>query len=187
MPVSELNMKRPIEGSQGVPPTRSYPYHIESTRLVAAPAGKVFGHLDDPLRLSAHMSRSSWMMAGSSMEVAVDAARGMSVGSKITMQGRMLGMTLSLEELVTERIPPVRKVWETIGTPALLVIGHYRMGYDVTAQGASSLVRIFIDYDRPTAGIWRPLAVVFAPVYARWCTENMVNDVARQFDPGRNR
>ena len=44
------------------------------------------------------------------------------------MNGRILGLKLSLDEVVTERDPPARKVWETVGVPRLLVIGPYRMG-----------------------------------------------------------
>ena len=41
--------------------------------------------------------------------------------------GPVFGLPLSLEEAVTERVPPRRKVWETIGRPKLL-LRNYRMG-----------------------------------------------------------
>ena len=44
------------------------------------------------------------------------------------------GGTRSVEEIVTARQPPLRKVWRTIGVPRLLVIGEYRMGIEITPQ-----------------------------------------------------
>lgn len=45
------------------------------------------------------------------------------VGSLIRVSGRVLGMKLLVEEMVTERILPWRKTWEARGEPQLLVIG----------------------------------------------------------------
>jgi hypothetical protein len=106
-----------------------FPFHFESKVEVNASADAVFLFLDDPKRLSAHMSKSSWMMAGSRMLIELDAAEGRSVGSTIRLSGGMLSISIGVEEAVTERTPPLRKVWETKGAPRLLVIGHYRMGY----------------------------------------------------------
>ncbi len=86
------------------------PFHFECNVLVNAPAAAVFSRLDDPRLLSAHMSGSSWMMAGSRMALEVDASQGRAVGASIRMGGRVLGIALSLEEIVTERNPPRRKV-----------------------------------------------------------------------------
>jgi hypothetical protein len=81
------------------------------------------------------MSESSWMMAGGRMETKLDASRGQAVGSRIGMSGRVLGIDLEVEEVVTERNPPRRKVWETTGAPKLLVIDHYRMGFEIVPEG----------------------------------------------------
>lgn len=45
------------------------------------------------------------------------AGRAQAVGSHVIMTGRMLGVDLSLEEVVRDREPPRRKEWETIGHP----------------------------------------------------------------------
>ena len=84
------------------------PFHFEYSVVVNAPAEAVFSRLDDPRLLSAHMSRSSWMMAGSQMALELDASQGRAVGASIRMRGRVLGIALSLEEIVTERNPPRR-------------------------------------------------------------------------------
>src|SRR5438093_7922103 len=95
------------------------------------------------------MRQSSWKMGGGRMPIALDAGRGQRVGSRIRLIGRVLGMELAAEERVTEHTPPHRKVWETTGSPKLLVIGHYRMGFEVTPEGQASRLRVFINYALP--------------------------------------
>jgi hypothetical protein len=99
------------------------------------------------------------------------------------MSGRVFGVHLYLDEVVTQREPPARKVWETVGLPKLLVIGPYRMGFDVTAYGAESQLRVFIDYALPCSWPARWLGRVFGGYYARWCTQSMVDDAVNHFGP----
>ena len=162
-------------------PDQWLPFHHESTGLANAPVEQVFAFLDDPQALAAHMGESSMMMLGSRMSINVDAVGGRVIGSKVRMQGRMLGIRLSLEEVITKRQVPAMKVWETIGAPKLLVISHYRMGFELTRTGASSLVRVFIDYSLPIKppGSW--LGHLLGAVYARWCTRQMVMGATRHF------
>ena len=123
--------------------------HFEASAFVAASPDIVFAYADDPARLSSHMSESSWMMGGGRMAIELDAGRGQSVGSRIRLSGRVFGLELSLEEIVTERVPPQRKVWETTGSPKLLVIAHYRMGFEIASQENGSLPRVYIYYALP--------------------------------------
>ena len=127
------------------------------------------------------MSQSSWRMGGGQMKVELDKEHGRAVGSKIRLNGRILGINLFVEEVVTDREPPQRKVWQTIRTPRLLVIGHYKMGFEIKPQKGGSLLRIFIDYELPENGIARWLGWLFGRFYARWCTKQMANDTARHF------
>ena len=163
--------------------TTLLPFHCESTRIVAALADAVFSHLDDHNRLTGHMSQSSWMMAGSRVDIKLDTAKGRATGSHIHLRGRVLGIPLHVEEVVTEHKPPLRKAWETIGTPKLLVIGHYNMGFEIAPQGTSSLLRVFIDYDLPEPLLMRWLGHLLGGFYARWCTESMAKDAAAFFTP----
>ena len=163
----------------------SFSFHNESTAVANAPVDRVFAYLDDPKALAAHMGESSMMMAGSRMLIDVDADGGRVVGSKIRMQGRMMGIALSLEEVITERQVPSRKVWETIGTPNLVVMAHYRMGFELTPRDDASMVRVFIDYSLPTSAPGSWLGHLLGGVYARWCTKQMADDVARHFDATR--
>jgi hypothetical protein len=156
--------------------------HDETTGVVKAPPELLFDHLDDVHRLSGHMSRSSAMMLGSRMNIELDAAAGRAVGSKIRLAGRVLGIPLLLEEVVTEQVPPKRKVWQTIGTPQLLVLSHYTMGYEIAPEGAASRLRVFIDYGLPAGGMSRWLGRLLGRVYARWCTRQMVKDAVAHFN-----
>lgn len=162
------------------------PHHDESGALVSASPERVFALIDDHERLSSHMSRPSWRMGGGHMTTVLDERRGQRVGSHIRVSGRILGLELSLNEVVTEREPPTTKVWETVGSPRLLVIGPYRMGFKVTPSGSGSLLRVFIDYAMPSSWPARWLGRVFGGYYAHWCTQNMVNDAVRQFASSPN-
>ena len=75
----------------------------------------------------------------------------------------------------------MRKVWQTTGVPRLLVIGRYEMGFEITPRGASSLLRVFIDYVLPETPLARWLGRLLAALYARWCTESMAEDAAKHF------
>ena len=88
---------------------------------------------------------------------------------------------LSVEEIVTERVPLQRKVWETTGSPKLLVIGQYRMGFEITSEGNGSLLRVDIDYALPEDAPARWLGSLFGRFYARWCTRQMLADAEKHF------
>jgi hypothetical protein len=125
--------------------------HFESRATLAGSPDEVFAYVDDPARLAGHMAKRSWAMAGGRMELSLDEGGGRQVGSHIRLAGRMLGLELSVDERVTERTPPHRKAWETVGSQKLLVMDRYRMGFDVSAHGSGSLLRVFIDYALPEA------------------------------------
>lgn len=160
---------------------QSLAFRDENTALANAPVDLVFAYLDDPKALAAHMGKSSMMMLGSRMAIDVDADGGRAIGSKIRMHGRMVGIPLSLEEVITEHQAPYRKVWETIGTPKLHVMAQYRMGFELTPKGGTSLVRVFIDYSLPASAPGSWLGRLLGGVYARWCTQQIAEDAARHF------
>jgi hypothetical protein len=157
---------------------------FESRATLTAPPEEVFAYLDDPSHLAAHMAKSSWAMAGGRMELRLDETGGRQVGSRMHLAGRVLGLELSVDEKVTERTPPYGKAWETVGSPKLLVIGSYRMGFDVAAHGSGSFLRVFIDYALAETPPGRWLGRLFGRAYARWCTQRMVNDAVRHFTGG---
>ena len=95
------------------------------------------------------------------------------------MTGIGLGILPSLEEVVSERTPPLRKTWHNV-TANLLVIGQYRLGFDLAEEPAGSRLRVRIDYDLPR-GPARLLDWLLAGNYARWCIKAMVADAKRHF------
>lgn len=160
--------------------TSKFPLHYESAVTLNASPETAFAYLDDFRKLSAHMEKSSAMTMGSKMRITTDALDGRAVGSRVRMGGKMLGMTLSLEEVVTERQPPFKKAWQTVDAK-LLVIGQYQLGFVLSPSGDRSLLRVFIDYELPHQGFARWLGKLFGKTYARWCVERMVNDAAAHF------
>jgi hypothetical protein len=154
--------------------------HRETRVLLDAPPAQAFAWLDDFRALSAHMEKRSPMMLGSRMRLATDALGGRAVGSRVRMEGRMLGMGLSLEEVVVEREPPTRKAWRTVAA-RLLVIGDYELGFAITPQDAKSELQVFIDYELPSGWAGRLLGRWLGARYARWCVETMARDAERHF------
>ena len=116
------------------------------------------------------------------MELRIDQAGGRAVGSRISLAGSIFGVRLELDEVVTVRDPPTRKTWETTGTPRLLVIGPYRMGFVLATEVPNGVtLTVSIDYSLPERGISRILGRMFGHWYARWCTRRMVTDAQAAF------
>ena len=159
-----------------------FTHSCESSAVVRAPTDRVFAHSDDHTRLSSHMSKSSWMMGGGCMRVELDEGLGKKVGSRIRLAGRVFGIGLSVEETVIERDPPRRKVWETTRSPKLIVIGQYRMGFELLPNVGHTNLRVFIEYALPVRAPARWLGLLFAGSYARWCTRQMVDDAVKHFE-----
>ena len=154
--------------------------HMEASANLASEPHKVFALLDDQTRLAEHMGKPSLMMGGGKMTYELDEQKGQAVGSHIRMGGSAFGLQLSLDEVVTERIPPRRKVWQTVGMPRLVVIGSYKMGFELTGAGAGSALKVWIDYDLPRRGLGR-LVPALGDAYARWCVKQMARDAVRAF------
>lgn len=159
--------------------TKIYERHYTDSVLVPASALEIFAFIDDHVRFSSHMKKSSWMMGGGRMDIMVDAGRGQEIGSHIRMNGKAFGITLFLDEVVTHRQPPHLKIWETVGEPKLLIIDHYRMKVEIDPQENESLLRVSIDYNLPKTHAW--LGKLFSKYYAKWCVQQMIKDTRDQF------
>ena len=75
----------------------------------------------------------------------------------------------------------MKKTSETVAEPRLLVIGPYRMGFDLMQQNTTVQLRVAIDYELPTQGISWLLGRLFGRSYAKWCTRQMVRDAQHSF------
>lgn len=153
---------------------------------VATSPERVFEYLDDPTRLGRHMSKPSGMMLGGSMSYEFDERGGREVGSVIRMSGAILGLRLAVEEIVTERIPPRRKAWETRGPQRMVVIDSYCMGFELENEDGGARATVFIDYLPAQRGVSRFLGLVLAKAYARWCVRRMAEDAREHFGTTRD-
>jgi hypothetical protein len=63
------------------------------------------------------------MMGGGHMGMTVNEGGFQRPGSRLRLAGKAFGLTIFLEEQVTDCAPPLSKAWQTIGTPKLFVIG----------------------------------------------------------------
>lgn len=161
----------------------SFERRYEAKGVLHASRENAFEFLDDPRRLSSHMGKSSWMMMGSKMDMALGEGGGKKEGSEIVLSGKMMGLRLFVRERVIERVVPERKVWETIGGQKMIVIDQYRMGFGLEALGEETKLVVFIEYSLPKTFLGRLLGQLFAGFYARWCTEKMIGDAIRHFSP----
>lgn len=158
----------------------SFSKHLEKSSLVAKDITSVFDFIDDHIKFSSHMNKSSWMMGGAKMTTEVDKDKGQKIGSHIKMGGKIMGFNLFLDEIVTERSRPTRKAWKTVGNPNLLVIGNYQMGVELVPENNKTKLKVFIDYDLPD-GASKVLGVMFGNIYAKWCVDQMLNGVVDHF------
>ena len=154
--------------------------NMEATGQVSAAPATVFARLDDQVRLGAHMEKPSLMMGGGRMTYEFDEHKGRAVGSHIRAGGSAFGLKVALDEVVTERAPPHRKAWRTVGQPKLIVVGPYEMGFDLTPVAGGSELKVWIDYDLPPTGLGRLLPGL-ADGYAQWCVDQMVVDAVSAF------
>lgn len=154
----------------------NYAHSASVDREIAASPQYLFDALDDPTRLGRHMREPSLMMLGGWMRYRLDEGQGRAVGSSIRMEGRFAFLKLAVDEVVTEHRRPSRKVWVTRGCPRLLVIGAYRMGFDITPAADGSHLRVFIDYNDPDTRLGRIAGSLFGPAYARWCVRRIAED-----------
>ncbi len=155
-------------------------YYEDSMSISASPK-ELFAYADDPKNFSSHMNKSSWMMVGGSMSTHVDGKRFQEIGSHVKMEGTILGIKLYLDEVVTNYDPPYRKQWQTIGDINLLVIDHYKLGFEIKPQNNSSLLKVYIDYSLPESLITHWLGILFGKMYAKWCVNQMINGVKEHY------
>ncbi|MGC5225079.1 hypothetical protein ACPW96_21130 [Micromonospora sp. DT81.3] len=162
---------------------KTYERHAEDTVRIAGSLETVFAVVDDPMQISTHMSRRTWMMAGSTMTTQVDELGGHAVGSHIRMTGRVIGIPVGLDQAITLREPPLAKQWATQGTPKLIVIGPYAMAVELEPHGEATSMRVMLDYDLPAKNRW--LGRLFGRFYANWCVRQVVHDVSAHFAEAR--
>lgn len=166
--------------SEGTMHSANVPLDYRGSVRVNASAPRVFSHLDDQVALAKHMTRRSLMMGGGRMTYSYDDRKGQAEGSVIRMGGSAFGIHLSVEEIVTERVPPIRKRWRTTGSPRMLILESYEMGFDIVPMEKDSLVSVWISYvPKWQRGVRGRIATALSAHYARWCVQRMLDDAQR--------
>ncbi len=155
--------------------------HQEKIVFVKATPTEVFEFIDEHSHLSSHMGKSSWMMSGGKMETSIDSGHFKKIGSHLKMEGKVFGILLFLDEVVTHYDPPNRKEWKTVDEPRLIVIGGYKMGIEINKVNNGSKVKLFIDYQLPKSFFIRPISYLLGPLYANWCLQQMLNSIMNHF------
>ena len=158
-----------------------YIKHYEESIMINASAENVFEYADDHNNFSSHMNKSSWMMGGGSMKTETDEGKGQKIGSQIKMDGKVFGINLFLDEIVTRHEPPFYKEWETVGDLKLLVIDHYKLGFEIKPENNISRLKVYIDYNMPNSLPSGILGYLFGEMYAKWCVYQMINGVKDHF------
>lgn len=161
--------------------TSGYSHHYEESTVINVPAPSIFTFADEHRNFSAHMNQSSVMMGGGKMETRIDQGEGKKLGSHIEMQGKVFGLSLYLDEVITVREPPYRKVWQTVGDVKLIVIDTYQLGFEITPQGNQSILKVFIDYNLPKTIPTHILGILFGKSYAKWCVRQMISTTTEHF------
>jgi hypothetical protein len=161
-------------------PQKTYRRHYEDSVIIPTSAEKIFAFIDDHTRIVSHMNRPSLMMGGGRVNVLFDDGYGRKVGSHIRISGKAFGIAVFVDEVVTRYEPPYVKIWETVGTPKLLVIGHYRIKVEIEPRENGSLLRVSIDYDLPKTNAW--LGKLFGGRYAKWCVQRIIKDTQSFFN-----
>lgn len=150
--------------------TKHYNQHYEESVFIPAPVQDVFEYVDDHANYYSHVIKFA-RMVGRRMDLQMDEGHGQSVGSHIWLSGKVLGKSLSLEEVIKRREPPRIKTWETVGVPKFLIVGQYQYDVQIEPQGNGSMLHVSFDYDPPKESGW--LRQLVGRVYAKLCAREM--------------
>lgn len=152
------------------------------TITIQAAPEKVFTQMDDFSKTGMHMSESSMMMMGSKLKLEQLSLNSSGLGAKYRWYGKMMGMTIDFEEVVTKWEPPKLKEWETIGEAQIIIMRWYRMGFEITASENGTIVTMSIAYEPPNDWFYKLLSFLFGPLYCNWCLNNMLNDTKKSLE-----
>lgn len=149
---------------------------IERTEIYSSPPQVVFPYLDDLGVTGMHMTQSSWMMMGSKLNVEYLTEHHSGLGTRYRWTGKMMGMKMDFTVEVTKWKEGEEKIWETLGTPELIIYSWYRMHLKLTKVANGTLAKLSISYDKPEGWFFKLLSFLFADWYCRWCLKHMLED-----------
>ena len=142
---------------------------------------ETFNFVNNHKNFSSHMNKSSLMLGGGEMKTEFDNDMGQKLGSHIKMSGNAFGLKLYLDEVITFYNPPYKKEWGTVGDLTLYIIGQYKLGFEISPKDKGSIIKVYIDYDKPKSFIEKVLSLFLGYFYAKWCVNQMINGVKLKF------
>lgn len=143
---------------------------------------EVFSQMDDFSKTGMHMSESSMMMMGSKLKLEQLSQMSTGVGAKYRWYGKMMGMTIDLNETVTKWQPPKLKEWETVGEAKIIIMSWYRMWFEISPDENRTIAKLSISYLPPKEWYYKILSFFFAGWYCNWCLNNMLNDTKKSLE-----
>ena len=150
-----------------------------------APPEDVFRAIDDLGVTGAHMTQSSMMMMGNKLNLQYLTDHHTGLHSSYRWTGKMMGIRMDFTVLVTKWIPPVEKVWETVGESRLIIYSWYRMTLQQQAGPNGTTAILSISYKRPK-GFWSNLlSILFADLYCIWCLRKMLTDAGKSLNQNK--
>jgi hypothetical protein len=151
---------------------------VQQTKSFNASAEIVFDKIDDLGVTGMHMTQSSMPMMGGKMNLEFLTKHKRGLHSRYKWTGNVLWMALEFTVEVTKWQPWKYKSWETVGPAKLIIYSWFRMELRMISSSInSSEACLSIIYERPHALINRVLCFFIGDWYARWCLDNMLNDV----------
>lgn len=150
--------------------------------IINAPLEIVFARMDDLSKTGMHMSNSSMMMMGSKLMLEQLPGPSQGLGASFHWSGSVMGMPIDITETVTKWVVNKEKIWETIGTPKIIILGWYRMILKTEAVKEGTEASLQIDYTKPRGAFRIILYYLLSHWYCNWCLNNMLNDTKIHFD-----
>lgn len=161
---------------------KQYEKHYQESLFIPASVEDVFDYADEHANYYSHVIKFARLLGGR-MNLEMDEGRGKSVGSRIRVSGKILGKSLSLEEVITSRQAPFGKAWESVGNPAFLIVGQYRYEIQIKRQASGSMLSVVFDSNPPEASGW--LRQWFSQVYSKACAREMAKSTRNYFKKHR--
>ena len=138
--------------------------------------------MDDFSKTGIHMSERSMMMMGSKLKLKQLSTNAAGAGANYRWYGKMIGMAIDFNQIVTKWHPPKLKEWETIGEAKIIIMSWYRMWFEITPANNGTNTKISISYLPPKELFYKILSFFFANWYCNWCLNNMLNDTKKNLE-----
>ena len=156
--------------------------NLQKEIIIQALPEKVFAYMDNINNTGMHMTKSSKPMMGSKLELKQLSENATGLNSKFHWFGKMMWFTMDFTVVVTKWIKDKEKVWETIGEAKMIIMGWYQMRLVISPEGANTKAVLSIAYTKPKNIFLKIIAFFFAPLYADWCLNNMLNDSKKMLE-----